>query len=936
MRFINLFVHRPVFTAMLFLALMVLGIISVFNLPYELLPDITKPEISIVTMYSGASPEIVEREVTTRIEEAVYGIKGVMDVKSVSTEGKSLVTVYFHRSSDVDASLLQLREKLDAAYWSFPDQAERPNIMTTGPSSQPIMGIWVKGDRDLISEVVTRRLEQLEGVSEARIIGLTDKQIRVTINPELTDAYGISPEEIKQTLESYNISMPIGMVREGSYSFPIRFVVSTQEVDQVKNLPLQQGRYLIGDIAVVEEVEGEQTSSIYYNGEKGYFIEIYREWNTNAVRVSDRVSGIIEELKGDYPDLEFQVTFDDAKFIIQSIKEIIFSLIIGGLLAFIALFMFTGNRRVPLILAVSMPLSIVPAFFCFYLGKISVNTMTLAGLALAVGMLVDASIVVLENIIKVKDAVRGASEVVLAVTTSIITTMAVFFPVIYIHGIAGMMLKPLSLSVIITLAFSLLVAFTILPLLSQGIKGSGETRFNRWMNNIYGKFSDWFYHHKIMVYFYSVIFLAVGVLIFWLIPKEALPTTRTELILEYELPFNTSIPETEKIGLRLTEYFNRKGADCLLEVGETDPFGLAHTGNGAIRIKGYPGKPDLDEIFKDYQDIQYSLRDHNPVLAVFTSMGEVSLRGFYETPGEGEVVLEMMKDKLNSAVFNYTEKIPVINIYPRHRIMSQLEISTDQILSRIQMFTEGEQVVEVERGEEIVSISLTAQGGIDQLQQLTVQNIPLSFITEIKQEQVSRGIVRFNGKRCIEAVIPYTSNLNIPQFPFKLELGGEVKEYQQAQLSALFAFGVAVFLVYLILASFYESFRLPLLIMIAVPFAASGFMLSLIITGTTLNIISLIGLVVLVGIVVNDSIVLVDRAEYLRKQGDVMPGKIAARNRLRPIIMTTITTVLGLLPFSLGNTLHAPLGRGIIGGLIFSTFITLVLIPVVYDRIFSK
>lgn len=935
MRFIRVFLKKPIFTSMVFTALTVLGIVSLLRLPYDLLPDVTIPEITVVTNFPGASPEVVEREITRRVEEGVYGVKGVMDVRSVSTEGQSLITVYFHRESDMKSALLHLRERMDEVFWSFPEGSERPNLLTRGPSSKPIMGIWVKGDRELVKGVVSRRLEQIEGVGEARLLGMEAREIRINVDPLVLDGFGINPEEIVRTLRSYNITTPSGEVREGSYTFPLRFISKTQNIEEVGMIPLKEGVYRLKDIAHIEEGEEERTSSVFFNGKKGYFIQIFREWKTNSVRVSRKVRGLIGKLEKDYPELNLVVTFDDAEFITESIKEILFALFLGGILAFIALFLFTGNRRIPFILSLSMPLSIIPAFFLFYIGGISINTMSLAGMALGIGMLVDSSIVVLENIIKRGDPVKGATEVGIAVTTGILTTIAVFFPVIYVHGLAGTMLKPLSFSVIATLLLSLFVAFSLLPLLSRGIKGVGDTRFNRKLKEGYKGFLDWIYGNKRSVYLYSTLFLLTGLFTFFILKKEALPPTTAELIIEYELPFNSSIAETEKIGKRLSDYFISTNASVLLSVGEIDPFEGSHTGRGELRIKRYRGNPKLDRLFSDYRNISYSKKEYNPVLSVFSSLGRVYLRAYYNTDNEGEKILTVMNERLKDAIFSFTERIPVVNVIPRERVLAEAGVTTEEILSRIRMFTGGQKVLDVERGEERISIVLKHKGDIEDLKNLKVKGVPLSFLTDVRMEDTKRAIVRFNGKRCIEANLPYRGRLKLPHFPFKIEIGGEVEEYIKAQRSAFFAFGIAIFLVFLILASFYESFLLPFLIMVAVPFATAGFLVSLLLTGTSLNTISLIGLVVLVGIVVNDSIVLIDRAEGLRREGIIFPGRKAAEARLRPIVMTTITTVVGVIPFSIGNTLHSPIGRGLIGGLILSTFITLVLIPMIYDRIFS-
>lgn len=934
MKFIKFFTERPVLTAMLYTALAVLGVISLFNLPFELLPDVRKPEYSVVCRYSGASPEIVEREITANIEERAYSVRGIMDIRSVSSEGLSIVTLYFHRDTDMKAALLQLREKMDEAYWSFPEGADRPTIMTTGPSTRPIMGVWIKGERELIEGVISRRLEQVQGVSEARILGIMKKKIKITVEPDLLDAYGITPDEIHSAIVSYNISAPSGLVKDGSYTFPLRFVSTTYDVRAIEEIPLKGGLFKLKDVAQIEETEEDRDCAVYYNGEFGYFAEIYRDWNTNSIRVSDRVKRLTKSLNEEYPELEFRISYDDADFIKKSIRDIVLTLVIGGVLAFGVLFIFTGNRRIPLVLSLSMPLSIIPAFFIFYLFKISINTMTLAGLALAIGMLVDASIVVLENIIRKNDSVTGAREVAVAVITSVLTTVAVFFPVIYVHGIAGSMLGPLSYSVIITLLMSLFVAFTLLPLLSKSMKKDQDTKIYSKIEKHFEGLIDYCYRKKYFVGAIFTFFLLAGFLVFFFIKKEMLPKLNEETLIEYELLPGTELTETERVGLRFAGYFTSKSYENLFLAGKTDPFGISGENSGVLRVKRWDSPEDLENIFSDYSGVAYSYRDYNPVTADFASLGTITLRGYYEETGEGEMVKRMIESVYPGAVFTYSQKIRTINITLKEDLLALFGHGADDVVSRLRLFTGGREILDVERGEENLTISLEARGSLRDLAGMRIGNLPLRLFARIETLEIDKAITRFNGKRCVEAVLPYDAGFSTPSFSFRSELGGEAEEYRKSQTSAAFAFLVAAFLVFLILASFYESFKLPFLIMMTVPFAASGFFISLLITGTSLNAMSLIGMIVLVGIVVNNAIILVDKAEKFRKEGIPSPGKKASVERLRAILMTTMTTVFGLLPFSLGNTLHSPLGRGIIGGLLLSSFVSLLFIPFVYDRFF--
>jgi len=931
MRFIAFFTERRVLTTMLFTGLVVLGIVSLFNIPYSLLPEVSNPVLTIVTDYRGATPEIVEREVTIPVEQGVAGVRGVMDVRSISRDGRSIVSVFFHRRTDMKSALLHMRERMDQVYWSLPDGCAKPVILTVGPSSRPIMSIWVKGDRNFVNRIVKRRIEQIDGVGEVRLTGVRKGEIVIRVDGELLNTLGIGIDEIINIIRANNISIPAGKIREGNYAFPMRFVVSAENKEKILNLPLKKGRFHIRDVAVVEEGYERETSTAFYNGRKGYIIQVFKEWDANTIKVSRNVKRLIDKLKERHKGLEFAIAEDDAEFIISSIMGIIVSLVLGGILAFLALFLFTGNKRIPFILSLSMPLSIIPSFFFMFISGVSINTMTLGGLALGIGMLVDASIVVLENIIKRGDPVKGASEVGIAVLTSILTTIAVFFPLFYIKGLAGDMLKPLAYAVIITLLLSLFVAFTLLPLLSKGAE-ERETNIYKKFREGYRRFIRVAYGKKGNVYFVSLLFLIVSALITFVLKREAIPEISTETVVRFTLPPGTPIEQTISVGERLSSFLTENGCSVLFIAGETDPFGMTGEESGILRIKGRVRKEIFNEVFKYYRDIEFLIEDYNPVLADFTNIGKVYLRAYYQDESERKMIYNEMKNKLKNARFTLEEEIPVVQIEPEPVLLSALSLTPEDILKSIEMNTDGIKITDVHKGEEKITILL--KGERKKIKDLRIKGYPISFLCKVKNTYVKQGIVRFNGRRCVEASISGMEVENLG-FSFPVEPGGEIEEFRKARNSTIFAGLIAVFLVYLILASFYESFLLPFLILIAVPFAGGGFIFSLFLTGTSLNAISLLGLVVLIGIVVNDAIVLLDRAEAIRKKGEEYPGRKAAEGRLRPIVMTTITTVLGLLPFSTGNTLHAPMGRGIIGGLLLSTFITLLLIPMIYDRIFS-
>uniref|UniRef100_A0A7C4YCR1 Efflux RND transporter permease subunit n=1 Tax=candidate division WOR-3 bacterium TaxID=2052148 RepID=A0A7C4YCR1_UNCW3 len=940
MKFITIFLTRPVFTSVLFITLTILGIVSFSRLPFDLLPDLTIPELTILTQYEGASPEIIEREITIKIEEGISGLGGIQDIRSISLEGISIVTIYFNRDTELKIATIRLREALDKISWGFPKEATRPNILRTGPTSSPVMGIWINGDKEIISKVILRRLEQIDGIGEARLCGTEGNEILLMIDPDILNSYNIDISDISRALLSYNIVMPLGIVKEGNYTFPIRFVYETETPEKIGNISLMGGKIKLKEIAKIIEKPKEKNLEIIYNGKKGYLIQIYKEWKKNTVVISKNVRDLLKRLKNIYPNVEYEICYDDAVFIKSAMLNIIFSIITGGLLAFFVLALFTGNINIPVVISLSMPISIISSFLLFYIFGVNINLISLSGIALAIGMLVDASIVVLENIIARKDVLIGTKEVGIAVITSVLTTIVVFFPIIYIHGISGMMLKPLSFAVISTLTISLFVSFSLLPLIvsKMGDIKKSESRIYQILNDKYSSFIEWAYKREKYVFIITFILFIFGLLSFILLKKEVFPDVYADRIINFELPYNSDIKETEKIVERLTKYLKNEGdLKILSEIGNYDPFGLSHTGSAKIRVSGLKEEISLKDFFNSYNSISYNISSVNPIISYFENKGKIYVRIPYTDFTDEQKKLSLAIRSFKDADFIFDKKIPVIDLCLNQSLSEHLNISPSDLFSFLQTSVSGNSIIDIEKGEEKWTIRMLVgdEKDLKSLLSIKYKGIPIGAFFEIKERFIPMGIVRFNGRRCIEGVIPYKGRYKFPSLPFNYEIGGELKEYKNSLKSAVFAFIISIFLVYMVLSSFYESLFLPLLIMITVPFSAAGGFFSLLITRTSINVISLLGIVILVGIVVNNAIVLLDYAEKKRKEGKIFPGKIASKRRLRPILMTTLTTVVGLLPISFGSTLQAPLGRCVIGGLLISTFISLIFIPIIYDKMVS-
>ncbi|MFQ5529657.1 MAG: efflux RND transporter permease subunit, partial [Gemmatimonadota bacterium] len=487
----DLSIRRPVATAMLFVAVAVVGFVSFARLPIDLLPDVSFPTLSVWTEYPDAGPAEVERFVTEQVESELSRIPGARSVDSRSREGQSLVRLQFYWGTDMEFAMLHVRERLDNLTDRLPESAERPVILTADPTNEPVMSLAVTGApladlRDLAEAVFKRRLEQLDGVALSAITGDPEREIQVEVNPDLLASHGVALADVTRALDAANYSAPGGSVRRGRFRFSLRTLGEFRAVEDLNDVviarPEQGGTVRLRDVARAFEGEAERETVARFNGEPAIGLLVYKESSSNTVRVASEVDGVLEQLRAEFPEVTIEVAASQATFISDAISNVVSALALGGFLAFLVLFLFLRDPRYPVAIGLSIPISVLAAFALCYAFDVSLNVMSLGGLALGVGMLVDNSIVVLENIFRhrkesslsaAESSARGAREVAAAITASTLTTIAVFGPVLYVEGVAGALFADLSLAVAFSLLASLLVALTLLPVLAARFAGQG-------------------------------------------------------------------------------------------------------------------------------------------------------------------------------------------------------------------------------------------------------------------------------------------------------------------------------------------------------------------------------------------------------------------------------------------------------------------------------
>ncbi|MDP2956035.1 MAG: efflux RND transporter permease subunit [Longimicrobiales bacterium] len=1067
--------RRPVAVWMLFLAVTLLGVISYVRLPIDLLPDVSYPRLVVYTSYPEVAPAEVERLVTERIEAEAAAVPGVERVSSVSREGVSLVTLRFAWGTDMDFAMLNVRERLDNVREALPESATRPAILRVDPESEPIMVLSIAGGEDLwrtkeLAETVfRRRLEQLDGVAQAAVTGGFDREIQVEVDPQLLDAYGLTIEQISTALAQANVSAPGGTILQGRFRYPLRTLGEFRTVEEIADVVVArqgeggaqsgQGVRLVRlrDVGRVLDGFAERESIARYNGVEAVGLLVFKESGANTVTVAEAVDGVLGELSGEYPGVTLDVAYSQAGFIAAAIANVVQSLVSGGLLAFFVLFFFLRDPRYPVAIALAIPISVVGTFALMEAFDVSLNIMSLGGLALGVGMLVDNSIVVLENVFRHRDelgagpeeaAIRGAEEVQGAITSSTLTTIAVFGPIIYVEGVAGELFQDLSLTVAFSLLVSLLVAVTLLPSLAArfaaadrarprvqsapeprerrpgalgttrwvleglvrvpirlvlGLAGLASALVRYWVQGIggalrraftpafdafdraFGAFATW-YHARLVwaldrprrVLYGSALALVASLAVGSLLERDLLPPVdQGALEVRLELPEGTALEATAETALALettalddpgvSTVFSTVGRDVRAYASGEEASGL-NTATLKLRLEG---GASADEVAARLR----SLGGTVPAGALSVQSGQVTALGAMLGGSDAEIAVRVRAEDLDQA-YAMAEEVQrrlgavgsVGNVRlgaERGQIQVQVEIDRAACAAyRVDPRVVAETVDRAMRGDRatefldfdrkvdvVVRYPQDLRYSMATLEGLKVEGVPIRELVrigealgpaEVHREDQGRvvsvyaDVVEGGLDQAIRDVEGALTGLPTSR-ELRWDVGGENEEMRRSFRDLAFAFALAVLLVYMILAAEFESFVHPFTILMSVPLALVGAVLSLALTGHGINTMSLIGLVILVGVVDNDAVVKVDYIIQCQRRGLPLREAIleAGRVRLRPIIITTVTTVLGLLPMALGigqgADLRAPMAIVVIGGLTMATALTLIVVPVVYQ-----
>lgn len=1081
---------------MVYLGIAVLGVLSFARLPIDLLPDVAFPTLSVWTTYSDAAPPEVERFITEPVEQEVSQVPGVRRVTSRSREGGSLVTLQFYWGTDMEFAALNVRERLDDLRDLLPRSVDRPVILRSDPGSDPILTLAVSGASpaellELSKDVFARRLEQQDGVALAAISGGREREIQVLLDPALLTLHRVTVVQVTEALDRANYQAPGGSVRRGRFRYSLRTLGQFTEVDQLRDVvvarPAGGTTVRLSEVAEVRDGFAELQTAARYNGVPAVGLQIFKESGSNTVRVAERVEVVLDELRAEFPSLGFEIATSQAEFIREAIVNVVQALIVGGILAFLVLFLFLRDPRYPVAVGLAIPISILAAFSLCYLFDVSLNVMSLGGLALGVGMLVDNSIVVLENVFRHRDeggatapaqepgevveprdaaafsAAEGSREVAGAITASTLTTIAVFGPVLYVRGVAGALFGDLSLAVAFSLLASLLVALTLLPVMAarfgrageaawtsrdvtardaaagdaasrdaaagdlaagmadEGVKngplrralrftkesvrltwrdvagaiGHASSRvarpaldaFDRGFRGFAGRYEGalaWALGHRAAVIGLAASVFAAAISLATVLPRDLMPDVdERQFRVALDLPVGTPIEATDEAAAALEAVLLELDAvdGVFTRVGRAQRGGpvedeLAGLNSAVLEVRLHPtGEPTARVVSAFRSRLARTGIDPG---AVAIETGRSTTLGRTLDLDEADLAVRIQGDELADLVaVAESAKARLVGL-PQLRDVRvgmqlsqpELEIEVDRdraaryglsvydVASTIESYLRGlptsEPFTEFSDKLEIrVQLPEEARQRLPDVLALRLSDVPLSEVVRVRQGYGPVEILREDQSRTVqvlaevagagltEAVGHVEARLEgMPRPPrTTLAVGGENEEMRASFRSLFFAFGFALFLVYLILAAQFESLLQPVVVLVAVPLAAVGAVPALWLTGGGINLMSGIGLVILIGIVVNDAIVKVDFINQRRRGGLALREAIAeaGRLRLRPIVMTTATTVLGLIPLALGwgagADLRSPLAVVVIGGLISATFLTLIVVPVVYSLV---
>jgi HAE1 family hydrophobic/amphiphilic exporter-1 len=1013
-------IKRPVFATMMMVLLVTLGVVSYRRLAIDEYPDVTYPVIIVNTTFPGASPESMMRDVSKPLEEALNTVQGIKEITSTSLQGASLVRLMFHLGVDVAAAQQDVQAKVARIRRSLPPNIEEPTIRHFDPNEAPIMGIAVQsGERplreltDLAEQVISTRFEAIAGVGGVNLIGGSRRQIRVQLDPNAMRAYGVTPVQVSAALDRENQEVPAGRVQRGNTEQLVRVtgrIVDPRAFADIAVSVRNGTAVKLGDVATIVDGAEDRRTGAEINDTTTVSLEILKISGANTVQVADSVRAAVASIEGMIPaDVKLRIIRDDSRRIRESLHDVELSIVLGAILTIAIIYLFLNSWRSTVITGLTLPVSIISAFFIMWVFDFTINTMTLMALSLAIGLLIDDAIVVRENIVRHvemgKDhhraAKEGTDEIGLAVISTTFAVVAVFVPVAFMGGMIGKIFFQFGVTVAFAVLVSLFVSFTLDPMLSsvwydpdiEGAHGHGATprnpikrvvfTFNQWFERVadrYPRALEWSLHHRAIVMSVAAASIVIAFLIIPRLGFTWMPDLNgDEFSVSYRVPPGSRIEYTMEKGREISHFLRQQPEVDFTYLSAGGGF-RGTPNNGSIFVKLHSKRErDLFAIQDDLRSRLRAIPGVQPSIqgqqSIFGGRGRpinVNVQGPEPTRLKiaAERVLATMRTVpgVAEAMSSEEGEIPQLDVRVDRQEAWRAGLGIGSIAGTLAPLFSGQRATRWEdpngyshdvvvvypdsmrtsaadvAGITVGSTSTDARTGSGVM-------IPLSQVAEVRagvgpqqierrmleqQVNVSSGILPGHAlgevaDRARKAI----SEIGLPP-GYHVVFSGDVQNLQETKGYVLEAILLAVVFIYLILASLFGSFLQPLSIMLALPLSFIGVALALLVTGGNINVMTMIGIIMLMGLVTKNGILLVDFANQQRQAGLgrqeslLMSGRI----RLRPIVMTTVAMIFGMLPLALaigaGAEQRAPMARAVIGGLITSTLLTLFVVPVVY------
>ncbi len=1018
-------VSKPVTTTMIFLAIIVFGIYSIINLAVDFFPDIELPAITVVTVYPGADAENVEEKITKPLEDRLSGINDLDRITSQSRDNLSIITVVLQYGTDLNEAANDVRNFIDMAMNVLPDEVERPSVFKFSTSQMPIMIYGVEAQQNypglgkLLEDNVVNNLNRINGVASVMVGGAPERVVYAEIDPKKLEAYNITLDQLARIIQAENLNIPVGTIKTTDMEYKVTAEGEFSSSDQIKDIVIgfQNGRVVkFGDIAVIRDSLKDKTVYESVNGRQGVRLLIMKQSDANTVQVANKTRQELDNIMQKMPsDVQMYPIYDSSENILNSVNNLIETIIFAFIFVSLVVLLFFGRWRSSIVILVTIPIALISGFIYLFLANDTLNVISLSAITIAIGMVVDDAIVVLENITKHIErgstpreaSIAGTNEVWTAVIASTIVIIVVFLPLTMLSGLTGTIFRSLGWIVSITISVSTLAAISITPMMSahmlkgRNIYGSDDDNNKKnkdkgyklwastigkaldWLDNTYQKLLTYVLKYKKTTLILAFVLFVGTMALFPLLGTEFLPQADQGVVnANIHLQTGLKLEKTEQFISKLEKIVNERYPEKYImsfSAGTSDDASISGmaSSQGSNEVVMTLRLVDREErertVFEIAEDFRKVLDTMPEVIKYDINAGgggaamgnNVEVQIFGQDLDSSMKVANILRDEISKipgardVIINRKNDQPTFKIYFDREKLTRLGLTSATVSNTLRNYITGYTASKYrEEGSEydvIVRLNDRARNDIELFKNLMISTptgakVSLSEIADIVEESTPPEIEHENKQRVITvsakpenislgelgaSIQKLTRNIDLPR-GVDINVGGRYEDQMESFRDLILLLFVSILLVYISMAAQFESLTMPLLIILAIPFALSGVILALLITGKTLSVNAMLGGVMLIGIAVKNSIILVDFTNLLRDRGLRLHDAVvqAGRSRLRPILMTASTTFLGMLPMALstgeGSELWAPIGIAVIGGLVFSTILSLIVVPTAY------